>query len=70
VFYAVALLPSWARTLSYGNPILHMVNAFRFGFLGISDVNIGIAFAMMGASFALLFILAVVMMDRGVGIRD
>jgi ABC-2 type transport system permease protein len=70
VFYSVALLPSWARTLSYSNPILHMVNAFRFGFLGVSDVNIGIAFALMTASFALLFIVAVVMMDRGVGIRE
>jgi ABC-2 type transport system permease protein len=70
VFYSVALLPSWARTLSFGNPILYMVNAFRFGFLGISDVNIGLAFALMTASFAVLFILAVVMMDRGVGIRD
>jgi ABC-2 type transport system permease protein len=47
-----------------------MVNAFRFGFLGISDVNIGVAFAMMLASFSVLFILAVLMMDRGVGIRD
>lgn len=70
VFYSVSLLPPWARTLSYGNPILHMVNAFRFGFLGVSDVGIGTAFALMSLSLAVLFLAAVVMMDRGVGIRE
>jgi ABC-2 type transport system permease protein len=70
VFYSVSLLPSWARLLSYGNPILHMVNAFRFGFLGVSDVNIGLAFGLMTAALAALFALAVVMMDRGTGIRE
>jgi len=70
VFYSVSLLPSWARVLSYGNPILHMVNAFRFGFLGVSDVNIALAFGLMTAAFAALFALAVTMMDRGTGIRE
>jgi ABC-2 type transport system permease protein len=70
VFYSVSLLPSWARLASYGNPILHMVNAFRFGFLGISDVSIALAFGLMIAALAALFALAVVMMDRGTGIRE
>ena len=34
------LLPRWAQPISYVNPILYMVNAFRYGFLGVSDVNI------------------------------
>ena len=45
VFYSISLLPEWARHMSYANPILHMVNAFRYGFLGTSDVNVYVAFA-------------------------
>ena len=47
VFYSVSLLPDWAQQLSLANPILHMVNAFRYGFLGTSDVNVVRAFAIM-----------------------
>ncbi len=41
VFYSVDLLPAWAQKVSMANPILHMVNAFRYGFLGTSDVKRG-----------------------------
>ena len=70
VFYSVSLLPEWAQKLSYVNPILHMVNAFRYGFLGISDVSVVIAFAIMIAFLLVLFTAALVMMNRGDGIRD
>jgi len=70
VFYSITLLPSWAQQLSYINPILHMVNAFRFGFLGVSDVNIGIAFTLMAAAAVALFAVAVALMNRGAGIRE
>ncbi|TLZ10118.1 MAG: ABC transporter permease [Gammaproteobacteria bacterium] len=50
VFYSVTLLPQWAQQVSYVNPILHMVNAFRFGFLGVSDVSVGLAFALISSS--------------------
>jgi len=70
VFYSVTLLPGWAQTLSYANPILHMVNAFRFGFLGVSDVNLGVAFALMITAALVLFTTAVVLMERGTGIRE
>jgi ABC-2 type transport system permease protein len=70
VFYSVTLLPAWARALSYANPILYMVNAFRYGFLGTSDVSVVTAFAIMVAAVIALFIAAVTMMGRGVGIRE
>jgi len=70
VFYSVSLLPGWARSLSYANPILYMVNAFRFGFLGVSDVEIASAFALMTAAALLLFAAAVALMNRGTGIRE
>ena len=70
VFYSVSMLPDWARALSHVNPILHMVNAFRYGFLGTSDVNVPVAFGIMVALVVALFVTALTLMDRGVGIRD
>jgi len=70
VFYSVAMLPDWAQRLSFVNPILHMVNAFRFGFLGTSDVHVVFAFALMLGLTIVLFALAVQLLDRGVGVRD
>ena len=70
VFYSVALLPHWAQAISYFNPILYMINAFRYGFLGVSDVSIGVAFAIMGGAAVALFVVAIVLMERGSGIRE
>jgi ABC-2 type transport system permease protein len=70
VFYSVTLLPAWAQKLSYVNPVLHMVNAFRFGFLGVSDVDIRVAFSLMIGAAAVLFVTAVMLMNRGSGIRE
>ena len=70
VFYSVSLLPGWAETLSYLNPILYMVNAFRHGFLGTSDVDLGFAFLIMGAFAVAMYATVVVLMNRGAGIRE
>ena len=70
VFYSVSLLPGWALKLSYANPILYMVNAFRYGFLGTSDVNVGMAFALMIIAVLAMFTTAVLLMDRGAGTRE
>jgi len=70
VFYSIDLLPEWARNLSFVNPILHMVSAFRYGFLGTSDVNVGIAFAIMTFAALVLFLVCLMLMNRGTGLRD
>ncbi len=70
VFYSVTLLPEWAQKVSYVNPILHMVNAFRFGFLGVSDVDVRLALSLMVAAALALFVVAVTLMNRGSGIRE
>jgi ABC-2 type transport system permease protein len=70
VFVSVSMLPGWAQKISMANPILHMVNAFRYGFLGTSDVNVGGAFALMAVLLVGLFAWALVLMNRGTGIRD
>jgi len=69
VFYSISLLPE-SRHLSYANPILHMVNAFRYGFLGTSDVNVYVAFTIMLASAVVLFAVALFFMNRGTGMRE
>ena len=70
VFYSVSLLPEWAQKLSYANPILYMVNAFRHGFLGVSDVDVGLAFTIMTVAAVVLFGAALTMLNRGMGIRE
>ncbi len=70
VFYSIKLLPGWAEAASHANPILYMVNAFRYGFLGSADVDVGVAYAVMLGFAAILFTIAVVLMNRGTGIRD
>lgn len=70
VFYSISLLPGWAQTLSHANPVLHMVNAFRYGFLGVSDVEVWRAFAIMLAFVVVLYAVAVALMTRGTGLRQ
>jgi ABC-2 type transport system permease protein len=70
VFYSVSLLPAWAQAVSMVNPILHMVNAFRYGFLGTSDVSVVGAFAIMTACIVALTTWAMLLLNRGTGIRD
>src|SRR5690606_3778126 len=45
VFYSIRLLPGWAEAATHANPIFYMVNAFRYGLLGVSDVPLWIAYA-------------------------
>jgi ABC-2 type transport system permease protein len=70
VFYSISLLPGWAQTASHMNPILYMVNGFRYGFLGVADVDVRIAFAVMVGFALLLFAVATTLMYRGTGIRE
>lgn len=70
VFYSVSLLPQWALRLSYANPILYMVNAFRYGFLGASDVNVGMAFSLMIVAVGAMFATAVFLLNKGAGTRE
>ena len=69
VFFSTSLLSPFWQSVAHANPILYMVNAFRYGMLGTSDVSIGAAYAIMGGSFAALFVLAIVLLNRGTGIR-
>ena len=70
VFYSVDLLGEPWRSISLVNPILYMVNAFRFGVLGVSDVGIGVAFAVMLVFVIGLSAVALHLLKRGVGLRS
>ena len=70
VFYSISLLPELAQKISFANPILHMVSAFRYGFLGVSDVDVRVAFTIMIGAAILLFVIAVSLMNRGTGMRE
>jgi ABC-2 type transport system permease protein len=70
VFYSISLLPDLAQQISRLNPILYLVNAFRYGMLGVSDVPIGIAYLMMTVCLAALFVACVMMLNRGYRIRE
>ncbi|GDX85439.1 transport permease protein [Methylococcaceae bacterium] len=69
VFYSVDMLPLIWQHISLGNPILYMVNAFRFSVLGVSDVDISLAFLMTCGFIALLVLFSLWLLHRGTGIK-
>lgn len=70
VFYSISLLPGFWQTLSQFNPILYMVNSFRYGLLGVSDINIGFAFMMIIGFIIVLAAFAMHLLNTGKGIRS
>lgn len=70
VFYSIQLLPEFWQKVSLLNPILYMVNAFRFGILGISDIPVSIAFLIICLFITVLYLSCLSMLNRGVGIRN
>ncbi|MGQ4877540.1 ABC transporter permease [Billgrantia sp. LNSP4103-1] len=70
VFYSISLLPTFWQNASLLNPILYMVNLFRHGFLGVSDIPVGWALAAIVAFIVVLFAVALWMLEQGKGIRS
>ncbi|CZF83606.1 Inner membrane transport permease YadH [Grimontia celer] len=70
VFYSLSLLPEFWQGVSKLNPIVYMVNAFRYGFLGVSDVNIVTSFAVLSLFVVGLYTLAWYLISRGIGLRS
>lgn len=70
VFYSIDLLSDFWRSASLVNPIVYMVNAFRFGILGVSDVNVYFSLFMISSFVVVFGIIALVLLNKGVGIRS
>jgi ABC-2 type transport system permease protein len=69
VFYSISMLPEFWQHVSRVNPILYMVNTFRYGFLGISDLSIGLSYAIIIGFIVGLYSYAVYLLRVGYGIR-
>ncbi len=70
VFYSIDLLPEFWRGLSKLNPILYMVNGFRYGFLGISDVNVFSGIVISVLFVTALFAANMHLLARGTGLKE
>lgn len=70
VFYSISMLPPSWQAVSKANPILYMVNAFRYGILGVSDIDIYTAYTIILLSLVALYCFALYLLNKGVGMRS
>lgn len=70
VFYSIEMLPEFGQWISALNPVLYMVNTFRYGILGSSDVNIYWSLSLLMLFSAGLFAVALYLLRKGTGLRQ
>jgi ABC-2 type transport system permease protein len=70
VFYSISLLPEFWQKVSAFNPILYMVNGFRYGILGVSDVSLERAYSIIAVFVVLLASTCLILLKRGTGLRS
>ncbi|CAM5200866.1 flavoprotein [Alishewanella longhuensis] len=70
VFYSLTLLPGFWQQVAALNPIVYMVNAFRYGFLGYTDVSLWLALAVVVSFIVVLFSYAMYLINKGIGLRS
>ncbi|MGD8484089.1 MAG: ABC transporter permease [Thioalkalispiraceae bacterium] len=70
IFYSIDMLPAFWQDVSLVNPILYMINAFRYGMLGISDIPMSTAFGIIILFTAGLYVFCLYLLKKGIGIRS
>ncbi|WP_345332795.1 ABC transporter permease [Ferrimonas pelagia] len=70
VFYSISLLPDVWQSLSQLNPVVYTINAFRYGFLGYSDVSLALSLTILAGFIAGLGGVAYYLIDKGIGLRS
>lgn len=70
VFYSMDLLSPFWQSVSYLNPIVYMVNAFRYGVLGHSDVSVTLSLTFITVLVVVLYVVALRLLQRGTGMRE
>ncbi|MEE8343083.1 MAG: ABC transporter permease [Gammaproteobacteria bacterium] len=70
IFYSIQMLPDFWQGVSRGNPILYMINGFRYGLLGISDIQIFTSYIIIVGFILLLFSVSLLLLKKGIGIRS
>ncbi len=69
VFYSIHSLPPFWQTVSHANPFFYMIDGFRYGFFGQSDVNPWLSFGIVALFFAVLSLIAIQMLKSGYKLR-
>jgi ABC-2 type transport system permease protein len=69
VFYSIEMLPSFWQWVSLFNPILYIINAFRYSILGVTDIPLWVAFSLILLFNVLLYSYAIYLLQRGTGLR-
>ncbi|RRQ21805.1 ABC transporter permease [Thiohalobacter thiocyanaticus] len=70
IFYTIEMLPEFWQGVSLVNPILYMINAFRYGMLGVTDINLYVSYLIITGFIVGLYWFALTLLNRGVGIRS
>ncbi len=70
IFFSIEMLPKFWQNVSLANPILYMVNSFRLGILGITDVSLATAMMVIIGMLIVLFALCLYLLNKGIGIRS
>ncbi|MFO8025809.1 ABC transporter permease [Thiohalophilus sp.] len=69
IFYSIDMLPQFWQNVSLINPILYMINAMRYGMLGVSDIDIRVALLIITGFVIVLYLFCLYLLNKGVGIR-
>lgn len=70
IFYSIQLLPDFWKTFSMLNPVFYMINGFRHGVLGVSDINVGLAYLVICIFIAIFGFWAMKLLNNGAGIKE
>ena len=70
VFYSVEQLPGWWQTITHLNPLFYLINGFRYGFLGISDVSLSLSVGLLVSMMGVLIAVNWYLIRTGMGLKQ
>lgn len=70
VFYSVQVLPGWWQAITYGNPLFYLVNGFRYGFLGITDISLYLSTGILMVMVVILIAINWYLIRTGLGLKQ
>ncbi len=70
VFYSISMLPDFWQGVSQLNPVVYMINAFRYGFLGVSDVSVWVSLLVIVSFITAFYSVAYYLVNKGIGLRS
>jgi ABC-2 type transport system permease protein len=70
IFFSVHVLPAWAQSIMYANPLFYLINGFRYGFLGLADIPVSVAVGMLVGMIAVLVAINWYFIRTGMGLKQ